>query len=215
MKNKFRSSLSDKTKMLLKGSIVVNTFEPNILQRFLYWTRLSKNPRYNGKRLFIAQDLKPKFRNRILLWWIRNFLIISKEEAILLGLRHLGNIYGDEINIKGCRSIWTDCKLRQYSVLELICEESMVHEKKEKEEMEKLKKLSISIGLELYVGGNYDFENGFRKGYEHEKATKIFTEENMYALADILKKSASGLENLNVMEFKARNFIESLKPVKS
>ena len=46
-----------------------------------------------------------------------------------------------------------------------------------------------------------------------QKKVKMFTKENMYELADVLKKSALRLENLNVMELEARNFIESLNPL--
>ena len=40
---------------------------------------------------------------------------------------------------------------------------------------EDVKKLSLEMGLEYYVGGNYDFENGVRKGYNKAKETYNLT----------------------------------------
>ena len=61
--------------------------------------------------------------SRFSLWWIRNFKVISNQRAKELGLRHLRNVYGDEINHINCRSIWVDDKSRQYRVshLEDVC----------------------------------------------------------------------------------------------
>jgi hypothetical protein len=53
---------------------------------------------------------------KIYLWWIRTFCIISNEKAKELGLTHLRNVYGDEINHLNCRSIWIDNKRREYRV---------------------------------------------------------------------------------------------------
>lgn len=52
-------------------------------------------------------------------WWTRTFLVISKEKAKAKGLTFVGNIYGDEINYIGCRSVWRDKKGRRYRVVEL------------------------------------------------------------------------------------------------
>lgn len=61
--------------------------------------------------------------SRFSLWWIRIFKVISNQRAKELGLRHLRNVYGDEINHINCRSIWVDDKSRQYRVshLEDVC----------------------------------------------------------------------------------------------
>jgi len=48
------------------------------------------------------------------LWFIRNFKVITNAEAKEIGLKHLRNVYGDEINRTNCRSIWVDNKQRQY-----------------------------------------------------------------------------------------------------
>ena len=40
-------------------------------------------------------------------------------------------------------------------------------------------KLSISKGLELYNGGNYDFENGVRVGYKAAQQKGVYTEDDM------------------------------------
>lgn len=42
-----------------------------------------------------------------------------------------------------------------------------------------VKQLSLEMGLEFYVGGNYDFENGVRKGYNKAKETYKYTEEDL------------------------------------
>jgi hypothetical protein len=42
-----------------------------------------------------------------------------------------------------------------------------------------VKKLSLEMGLEYYVGGNYDFENGVRKGYNKAKETYQYTEKDL------------------------------------
>jgi len=49
-------------------------------------------------------------------------------------------------------------------------------------EVNKVEELSLKMGLELYVGGNYDFENGVRKGYNQaleDNKEKKYTEEDM------------------------------------
>lgn len=46
-------------------------------------------------------------------------------------------------------------------------------------EVNKVEELSLKMGLELYVGGNYDFENGVRKGYNQaleDNKDKKYTE---------------------------------------
>ena len=57
---------------------------------------------------------------KIYLWWVRNFKVISNQQAEQLGLRHWRNVYGDEINRLNCRSIWLDYKKREYRVSHLI-----------------------------------------------------------------------------------------------
>lgn len=54
------------------------------------------------------------------LFWCRFFCVITKKEAEKLGLKHLRNVYGDEINALDCRSIWKDKKGRTYRIHELI-----------------------------------------------------------------------------------------------
>jgi hypothetical protein len=46
-----------------------------------------------------------------------------------------------------------------------------------------VRKLSIEMGNEFYVGGNYDFENGVRKGYNKAKETFNFTKQDMIDFA--------------------------------
>jgi hypothetical protein len=48
------------------------------------------------------------------------FKVITKEQAINLGLSFSCNVYGDEINKINCRSIWEDRKGNAYRVSELI-----------------------------------------------------------------------------------------------
>lgn len=47
---------------------------------------------------------------------------------------------------------------------------------------------------------------------ENHQATKVYSEEQMYKLVDILKQSAMEDKNLALMELKARDFIQSIKP---
>ena len=54
------------------------------------------------------------------LFWLRTFFVIPTSKAIELGLTHLKNVYGDEINHINCRSIWIDKKLNKYRVEELF-----------------------------------------------------------------------------------------------
>jgi hypothetical protein len=42
-----------------------------------------------------------------------------------------------------------------------------------------VKKISLEMGKEFYIGGNYDFENGVRKGYNKAKETYKYTEEDL------------------------------------
>lgn len=52
-------------------------------------------------------------------WYIRNFCIIPNTKAIEMGLTHIENIYGDEINKLNCRSLWEDYCGRIYRVEDL------------------------------------------------------------------------------------------------
>ena len=54
--------------------------------------------------------------NRLKLWWLRTFKVITNKKAKELGLKHQQNIYGDMINRLNCRSIWEDDKGRTYRV---------------------------------------------------------------------------------------------------
>ena len=54
------------------------------------------------------------------LWYTRTFLVININYAKKLGLKHVRNVYGDEINHINCRSIWKDDKRRTYRVYELF-----------------------------------------------------------------------------------------------
>jgi hypothetical protein len=57
--------------------------------------------------------------NSIKIWWLRGFCVISNQQAKELGLKHMCNIYGDEINKLECRSLWQDEKERVYRVKNL------------------------------------------------------------------------------------------------
>ena len=54
------------------------------------------------------------------LWYLRSFKVITSNEALSLGLKHLCNIHGDLINMINCRSVWTDNKGRYYRIDELV-----------------------------------------------------------------------------------------------
>lgn len=43
--------------------------------------------------------------------------------------------------------------------------------------------IALNMGLEFYIGGNYDFENGIKKGYQKaldDNSDKIFTKEDAW-----------------------------------
>jgi hypothetical protein len=44
-----------------------------------------------------------------------------------------------------------------------------------------VKRISLEMGKEFYIGGNYDFENGVRKGYNKAKETYKYTVDDMIA----------------------------------
>ncbi len=48
------------------------------------------------------------------------FKVISRLQALELGLEFSSNVHGDAINVLNCRSIWVDSKGRSYRVRELI-----------------------------------------------------------------------------------------------
>lgn len=48
------------------------------------------------------------------------FKVISRLQALELGLVFSNNVHGDVINHLNCRSIWVDSKRRAYRVRELI-----------------------------------------------------------------------------------------------
>jgi len=56
----------------------------------------------------------------IKMWVIRTFRVIHINEAEKLSLGFYRNVYGDEINHLGCRSIWCDDDAKQYRVHELV-----------------------------------------------------------------------------------------------
>jgi hypothetical protein len=69
--------------------------------------------------------------------------------------------------------------------------------------------------LALFCSGEVEeniFDTGYVLGYR--EATKTYTEQDMFNLVDILKKSAMNDKNLASMELKARDYIESLKQPK-
>lgn len=53
---------------------------------------------------------------KVRMWWERNFKVIPLSQAISWGLKFQRNVYGDEINHLGCRSLWLDDKLNSYRV---------------------------------------------------------------------------------------------------
>lgn len=53
------------------------------------------------------------------MWYARNFKVISAQQALRWKLEFDRGVYGDEINLLNCRSIWRDAKNRTYRVQEL------------------------------------------------------------------------------------------------
>ena len=54
---------------------------------------------------------------QIYLWYLRKFsVVITRKEAILLGLEWQSNVHGDFIFLAGCRSFWKDRKGHWYKV---------------------------------------------------------------------------------------------------
>ncbi len=56
----------------------------------------------------------------IKLFWLRTFCVLSNDKAKELKLSHFKNIYGDAINLFGCRSFWEDDNGRLYKVENLV-----------------------------------------------------------------------------------------------
>jgi hypothetical protein len=52
--------------------------------------------------------------------------------------------------------------------------------------VDEVKELSLKMGLEFYISGNYDFENGVRKGYLKSQETHQFTKENMSEFSEFI-----------------------------
>lgn len=52
-------------------------------------------------------------------FFIRIFTIISIEKAYEYNLTFVTNVYGDEINIINCRSLWIDGNGRYYRIKQL------------------------------------------------------------------------------------------------
>jgi hypothetical protein len=50
------------------------------------------------------------------LFYYRNFKVLTKAQALEFDLDFRYNLYGDEINLWNCRSIWKDHKGRIYRV---------------------------------------------------------------------------------------------------
>jgi hypothetical protein len=55
----------------------------------------------------------------IKMWWIRHFLVLTKEQAKKLGLTPWFTIYGDNRSLWGCKCIWIDKQGRLYRVIKL------------------------------------------------------------------------------------------------
>ncbi len=60
--------------------------------------------------------------SKIYFWFLSRFKTISNAKAEKLGFTFHRNVYGDEINMLNCRSIWKDNKGRYYRVEQLVKE---------------------------------------------------------------------------------------------
>ena len=57
---------------------------------------------------------------RISLWYLHTFqIVITRKEAVRLGLKWCKNVYGDGITFHNCRSYWKDENAVWYKVEEL------------------------------------------------------------------------------------------------
>ena len=74
-----------------------------------------------------------------------------------------------------------------------------------------VKQLSLEMGLEFYVGGNYDFENGVRKGYNKAKETYKYTEEDLRKAIDM---ATTRRHEDTVLFFRSDEIIQSLQQPK-
>ncbi|AGO47637.1 hypothetical protein Phi17218_104 [Cellulophaga phage phi17:2_18] len=52
-------------------------------------------------------------------WLVRNFVVLTTEQAKEKGLKFTFNVYGDKINTLNCRSVWENNKGKRYRVQEL------------------------------------------------------------------------------------------------
>ena len=80
-----------------------------------------------------------------------------------------------------------------------------------------VKKLSLEMGLEYYIGGNYDFENGVRKGYNKAKETYKYTEEDLRKAIELAREGRVKPKNFApIYDFKSSDeeIIQSLQQSK-
>lgn len=86
-------------------------------------------------------------------------------------------------------------------------------------EVNKVEELSLKMGLELYVGGNYDFENGVRKGYNQaleDNKEKKYTEEDMVKAIRMARKGYDEFGESGFIrhgfDYSEKDVIQSLQP---
>jgi len=84
---------------------------------------LDEHTPYSTKIPMTKSNMKDKEKkvNKLYLFYLRKFCIISSKKAKELGLRWFTNVYGDEINELSsnkqiCRSLWIDNKKNIYRV---------------------------------------------------------------------------------------------------
>ena len=68
---------------------------------------------------------------------------------------------------------------------------------------------SLKVGLKLYVHGNYDFENGFRVGYNHNK--KLYTEADMRRAIEMAERGVIDSSKIGHSIYTLDEIIQSLQ----
>lgn len=76
-----------------------------------------------------------------------------------------------------------------------------------------VQKLALEMGLEYYVGGNYDFENGIRKGYNKAKETYQYTEEDLINFSNFVTTNLMEHSDSNGFYIGVRKVLELFKQI--
>lgn len=111
--------------------------------------------------------------------WINNLALkenIYLYNSIFKEIGKVISIYGSEFSVESldkCISGWAIKELCQKVI---ACNNPNIDLP---QTVDEVYNISIQLGQEFYIGGNYDFENGVRRGYNESQKTHPFSLEDM------------------------------------